>query len=92
MAYSSLFDERPDEAASSFAPLKALYAWVENLRAKHAQRVALSNLLDFDQALLDDLGIDRHDVVEALSHPLGRAGHDLAARRARRSSDWLAHP
>jgi uncharacterized protein YjiS (DUF1127 family) len=92
MAYSSLFDERPDEAASSFAPLKALYAWFGNLRARHAQRVALSNLLDFDPALLDDLGIDRQDVVNALRDPHAGAGRELAARRARRASDWLTHP
>jgi uncharacterized protein YjiS (DUF1127 family) len=92
MAYSSLFDERPDEAASSFAPFKALAAWIGNFRAKHAQRVALSNLLDLEQSLLDDLGINREDVLEALSNPAARAGRDLAARRARRASDWLAHP
>jgi uncharacterized protein YjiS (DUF1127 family) len=92
MAYSSLFDERPDVAASSFEPLKALFAWFGNLRAKHAQRVALSSLLDFDQALLDDLGIDRQDVVEALRHPHASAAKSLTDRRARRASDWLTHP
>ena len=92
MAYSSLFDERPDVAASSFEPFKALLAWLGNLRAKHAQRVALSNLLDFDQTLLDDLGIDRQDVVEALRHPHASAAKSLAATRARRASDWLTHP
>jgi uncharacterized protein YjiS (DUF1127 family) len=92
MAYSSLFDERPDEAVSSVAPLKALAAWIRNLRARHAQRVALSTLLDFDQTLLDDLGIDRQDVLEALDHRTGVAGSSLAARRARQAEDWLTHP
>jgi uncharacterized protein YjiS (DUF1127 family) len=92
MAYSSLFDERPDVAASSFEPLRALFAWLGNWRAKHAQRVALSSLLDFDQALLDDLGIDRQDVVEALRRPHSTAAKSLAATRARRASEWLAHP
>jgi uncharacterized protein YjiS (DUF1127 family) len=92
MAYSSLFDERPDEAASSFAPFRAFAAWVGNLRARHAQRVALSNLLELDQSLLDDLGIDRQDVFEALSQPGRLAGSRLSARRARRARDWFAHP
>jgi uncharacterized protein YjiS (DUF1127 family) len=92
MAYS-LFSERPDTAAaSSLNPFLALARWVAEARAKHAQRVALSNLLDYDQALLNDLGIDRSDVISALQYPTARAGDALAARRARSSRDWLSHP
>jgi uncharacterized protein YjiS (DUF1127 family) len=92
MAYSSLFDEQPVVAARPFHPLSAFAGWIAAARAKHAQRVALSNLLEFDAALLEDLGISRNDVVEALQHPHSIAGRTLAARRAESARDWLAHP
>lgn len=92
MAYSSLFDERLSVAARPFHPLRAIGGWLAAVRAKHAQRVALSNLLDFDAALLEDLGINRNDVIEALQTPSGEAGRTLAARRAESARDWLAHP
>lgn len=91
MAFS-LASERPSAAAVSTHPLRAFVAWIADQRAKHARRVALSNLLDFDAALLADLGIDRNDVIEALRRPSGEAAQALHARRARASSDWLAHP
>jgi uncharacterized protein YjiS (DUF1127 family) len=92
MAYSSLFDERPDVAAASWNPARAFFAWVGNMRSKHAQRVALSNLLDLDGAMLDDLGIERADVIEALQYPTQSAGARLSARRARNARYWLTHP
>lgn len=92
MAYS-LSSERPVTAAvSSVNPFRAFAQWVADVRAKHAQRVALSNLLDFDDAMLKDLGIRRDDVISALQYPSGRAGDALTARRAKASRDWLAHP
>jgi uncharacterized protein YjiS (DUF1127 family) len=92
MAYS-LFSERPDTAAlSPVTPLQAFVRWFADARAKHAQRVALSNLLDYDDALLRDLGIQRDDVISALQYPSNRAGDALSARRARASRDWLSHP
>ena len=92
MAYS-LFSERPDTAAaSSVNPFQAFGLWVADVRAKHARRVALSNLLDYDAALLQDLGLQRDDVISALQYPSSRAGDALSARRAKASRDWLFHP
>lgn len=91
MAYS-LSSERLSVAAIRFNPARALMAWIGSLRARHAQRVALSNLLEFDAALLDDLGIERSDVVDALQNPARNVGARLSARRARSARDWLAHP
>jgi uncharacterized protein YjiS (DUF1127 family) len=92
MAYSSLYDERPDVAARPFHPFRTFVAWIAKVRTRRARRVALSNLLEFDAALLEDLGIRREDVVEALRDPHDGAGRTLAARRAQSSRDWLAHP
>lgn len=90
MAYS-LFGERPDTAAASSANLFQAFArWVADARAKRAQHVALSNLLDYDDAMLSDLGVNRGDVLAALSHSRGRAGRTLSARRAQSSRDWLS--
>jgi uncharacterized protein YjiS (DUF1127 family) len=95
MTYSLLFGERPSAAASSVEtihPIRAFMAWIKEARARHAQRVALSSLLDFDQSLLNDLGISRADVVAALQNPSRRPGQRLSARRAQAASDWLSHP
>lgn len=92
MAYSLLFGERPADAARSARradPLRAFGAWIAAVRARRARRVALTHLLDFDAALLDDLGISREDVLEALQHPEREAGRALSARRARASRAWL---
>ena len=91
MAYSLLFSERPSVAAIPTNPFRAFLAWLAAARAKRAQRVALSDLLEFDAALLDDLGIDRQDVVDALRRGPEDAGRELAARRAHASTDWLSH-
>ena len=91
MAYSLLFSERPGVAAVTPNPFRAFLAWIAAARAKRAQRVALSNLLEFDAALLDDLGIDRQDVINALRHSPEDAARDLAARRAQASTEWLSH-
>ena len=91
MAFS-LESERPSVVAFPVNPLRALFAWIVDARAKHARRVALSTLLEMDAAMLDDLGIDRQDVVEALRDPTVDAGRTLSAKRARSSRDWLMHP
>lgn len=91
MAFS-LDSERPSVAAFPVNPIRAMFAWVVDARAKHARRVALSNLLEMDTSMLNDLGIDRQDVVEALRDPRVEAGRTLSAKRARSSRDWLMHP
>ena len=47
MAFS-LESERPSAVALSVSPLRAFLTWIGERRAKHAQRVALSSLLDLD--------------------------------------------
>lgn len=91
MAFS-LESERPSAAATPTHPIRALFAWIAEARAKHARRVALSQLLDADAALLNDMGIDRQTILDALQHPDAAAGRLLHSRRARASRDWLMHP
>jgi uncharacterized protein YjiS (DUF1127 family) len=92
MAYSLLFSERPSSAAASANPLQAIRAWLAARRVKRAQRLALMHLLEFDAALLDDLGIDRQDVLCALRGSPESAGRVLSARRASASTAWLSRP
>jgi uncharacterized protein YjiS (DUF1127 family) len=84
-----LSSERPAVAAVNANPIQAIFAWAAEVRAKRAKRVALSSLLDFDAAMLHDLGIDRQDVIEALRQPQAGAGAVLARRRAQSSRQWL---
>ena len=83
-----LSSERPAVAAVTVNPLRVLARWVARARAARAQRLALADLLEFDAALLADLGIDRQDVVDAMRHPPAQAGAELAARRARSAHNW----
>jgi uncharacterized protein YjiS (DUF1127 family) len=94
MAYSLLYGERPTLAAAESRTgfFATVASWIAKARARHSQRVALSNLLEFDAALLADLGINRDDVLEALQHSDAAAGRVLAARRAQSAHDWLSHP
>lgn len=88
MAYL-LSSERPARAAATLNPISGLLRWLAKVRAERAQRLALHNLLDFDAALLKDLGIDRQDVVDAMHNPPRTAGETLAARRALSARNWL---
>lgn len=83
-----LSSERPAVAAVTFNPVSGLFRWLAKARAERAQRVALANLLEFDAALLDDLGINRQDVVEAMRNPPPKAGEALAIRRAHNARNW----
>lgn len=84
-----LSSERPSMAAASSNPLLALVNWFAKVRANRARRVALQSLLDYDSARLDDLGINRQDLFEALESPSQRPGLRLAQRRAESSRNWL---
>lgn len=88
MAYS-LSGERPAVAAAQSNPLSALIAWVKQVNAQRARRRALVNLLEFDDHMLDDIGVRRHDLFDAMQSP--RSGQTLAQRRAAASRNWL-HP
>jgi len=83
-----LSSERPAVAAVAFNPVGGLFRWLAKARAERAQRVALAHLLEFDAALLNDLGINRQDVVEAMRNPPPKAAETLAARRAQNARNW----
>ena len=82
-----LSGERPSAAAVSNNPVRAIFAFLAKARAQHARRVALSSLLELDQHRLDDLGINRQDLFEAMAD--APRAKTLAARRAVSSRDWL---
>lgn len=84
-----LSSERPSMAAASSNPLIYLVNWFAKSRANRAQRVALESLLDYDSARLEDLGINRQDLFEALDTPSQRPGLRLAQKRAESSRNWL---
>ena len=81
-----LSGERPSAAAASFNPLRALVRLFAIARAERAQRLALKSLLALDEARLDDLGINRGDLFDAL-HMAQRPTRLLAQRRAARTGD-----
>lgn len=88
MAYS-LSGERPAMAAVPTLPFSGFFAWLAKTKARRTQRVALAALLDFDDAMLDDLGINRQDVVDAIGHHPAGGGAFLHARRASRARSWF---
>lgn len=84
-----LSSERPSMAAASSNPFVALVNWIVEARAAHARRIALKSLLDYDESRLEDLGINRQDLFEALESPSQRPGLRLAQKRAESSRNWL---
>jgi uncharacterized protein YjiS (DUF1127 family) len=77
-----LSGERPAAAAPSFNLARWVVAVFAKLRAERVQRVALKTLLDLDQHRLDDLGINRRDLFDALQ--ASRPTRLLSQRRERR--------
>ena len=84
-----LSGERPSAAAVSLNPLRIAVTWVGKLRAASARRQALNNLLDLPPDRLDDLGINRSDLFDAMAIEPSRAGTFLDDRRAAKASHWL---
>lgn len=82
-----LASERPT-VAHAFQPIRRIGRWLAKARADRAQRLALADLLEFDAALLADLGIERQDVVEAMRSPTPKAAAALASRRAENARNW----
>lgn len=78
-----LSGERPAAAASSLNPVRALLQWFAKARAARTQRMALDSLLDLDAHRLEDLGINRGDLFDAM-HAQQRPTRVLTERRARR--------
>ena len=77
-----LSGERPAAAAASFNPVRWMVAVFAKLHVERTQRVALKTLLELDQYRLDDLGINRRDLFDALEAP--RPTRLLTQRRDRR--------
>jgi uncharacterized protein YjiS (DUF1127 family) len=84
-----LSGERPHTAAVTLNPFRMVAVWYGKARAARSQRVALNNLLSMDADRLDDLGINRGDLFDAMRAEPARSSRVLADRRARRASDWL---
>ena len=82
MAY--LLAGRQSPAASR--PFATIFGWLAARRAERQRRIALAQLLELDHWLLDDLGVTRHDVIDAFASP--DSGHSLAERRAARAKFW----
>ena len=83
-----LSGERPSAAAVTLNPFRFAVAFVGKVRAASSRRQALNNLLSFNDSRLDDLGINRGDLFEAMHSP-GSGARVLSARRAASASDWL---
>jgi len=83
-----LSGERPSAAAASFNPVRLVAALFVRAQAERSQRLALKSLLDLDPHRLDDLGINRGDLFDAMRAE-HRPTHLLAQRRAIRTGDNL---
>jgi uncharacterized protein YjiS (DUF1127 family) len=80
--------ERPASAAAPGRFLFGLWHRFAQARSERRQRLALRALLQFDPHRLEDLGLCRQDVLDALARPHGHPT-GLAAHRARRARAWL---
>lgn len=84
-----LSGERPSTAAATLNPFRIAVTWLGKARAANARRQAFHNLLSLDTDRLDDLGINRGDLFDAMRVEPARRTRVLADRRARTASDWL---
>jgi hypothetical protein len=89
MAYS-LSGERPSVPAFATTPIAGFFNWLAKRRARRAQRLMLSRLLEYDATMLDDLGLNRQDLIESMKAPPDNLGEILAASRADNSRNWRA--
>jgi len=90
MAYL-LSSERSTAAAPAKNPLAGLARWFEKSRKSRAQKLALATLLELEDFRLDDLGISRQDVLDAIENPDRRAGAHFSARRSVRARSWFRY-
>jgi uncharacterized protein YjiS (DUF1127 family) len=81
-----LSSERPAVADSSPISFAAFAHWLRMANAKRARRTTLQSLLDMEEFRLDDLGINRQDLIEAITAPQHGAAllHERRAESARR--------
>jgi uncharacterized protein YjiS (DUF1127 family) len=87
MAFA-IIGERPDPLARPARPPALFLQWLRDLRAAHKRHATLASLLEMDACRLDDLGISRSDILEAMQTPSHSAGETLSARRAERARAW----
>ncbi|MEO5804937.1 DUF1127 domain-containing protein [Devosia sp.] len=85
MAFS-LYSERPIVAATSTGFVASVQIWFAKAAAARTRRTALATLLELENFRLDDLGISREDVTDALRDPTRSAGRRLAFKRSVRAS------
>jgi uncharacterized protein YjiS (DUF1127 family) len=78
-----LSGERPQAAVVSWNPVRFAAAWFAKARAERAQQLALGSLLDLDAHRLEDLGISRADLFDAMRAE-SYSTRLLAERRSRR--------
>jgi len=83
-----LSGERPAAAAVTLNPLRMAVTWFAKVRAANARRQALHDLLGFEAHRLEDLGINRTDLFDAMAVEPSRSARMLDARRARKASHW----
>lgn len=80
----SLPGERSLAAGSQLNPVRAFIAWIAQAKRARVRRESIKSLLELDDARLRDLGINRADIVDAMSARRGRTpGMVLNAARAR---------
>lgn len=79
-----LSSERPAVAGSFSHPFAAFGRWWRMLNAKRTRRTRLEALLDMDEYRLDDLGLNRQDILEAVKQSRDGAAL-LTQRRAERA-------
>ena len=84
-----LSGERPSAAAVTLNPFRIAITFAGKFRAANARRQALNNLLAMDPHRLDDLGINRSDLFDAMAAEPSRSTRVLDARRAQNASHWL---
>ena len=84
-----LSGERSSAAAVALNPFRIAALFLRRIRAANARRQALHNLLLLDAHRLDDLGIDRTDLFDAMAVEPSRSVRVLNDRRARNASHWL---
>lgn len=76
--------ERSMDTATPFSPLGAVVNWVRLAIKQREKQVAFRNLLAMDESRLNDLGLTRRDVIEAL-----HGGPSLFSKRAERAQRTL---
>ncbi|MDB5506074.1 MAG: hypothetical protein JWR75_712 [Devosia sp.] len=79
MAFS-LASDRPVSAAAPRSLFSGALNWLAQINTERARKTSLTALLELDQSRLNDLGINRDDVLEALRNPRS-SGRILSARR-----------